>query len=547
MTTALTVAKSNFTLKLIAAALALSFAGISGLTSAANIPAGVVLAEKQELVRNNGSEPESLDPALAESVGANNLVRDLFEGLTAINNLGKIVPGVAESWKQSDTTTWVFKLRKNAVWSNGDPVTADDFVYSWQRFVNPKTASPYAATYGIFLLNGLEITQGKKQPAELGVKALDKYTLEVKTSTPVGFLPDLVSNLQLGPINKAAVEQFGKEWTKPGKLVSNGAYTLKDWQVNSKIVLEKNAKYWDAKSAVLNKVTYLPVEDGNADVKLFQSGENDWVYQLPPGTYDKLKNDYPKDIRNAPMLGLRYYSLNNTDPMMKDIRVRKALSMVIDRDILAQNVTADGQVPAYGVIVKGTNSAEVTAYDWAKWPMEKRVAEAKKLLQQAGIKPGSKIKFTYNTSEYHKKMAIFAASEWKTKLGLDVEMENMEFKVLLKKRHDGEFQIARNGWVADYNDATTFTTLLQCESDQNDNKNCNKKADELIHQANMSLDLNKRKGLMTEAAKLVMDDYPMIPLLQYTVPRLVKSYVGGYTQVNVMDRFRMKDLYIIKH
>lgn len=547
MTKVLEAAKSNFTLKLITAAVALSFAAVSGVSSAANIPAGVVLAEKQELVRNNGSEPESLDPALAESVGANNLTRDLFEGLTATDNLGKIVPGVAESWKQTDTTTWVFKLRKNAAWSNGDPVTADDFVYSWQRFVNPKTASQYASTYGIFILNGLEITQGKKQPAELGVKALDKYTLEVKTSTPVGFMPDLVSNLQLGPINKANVEKFGKDWTKPGKLVSNGAFTLKDWQVNSKIILEKNAKYWDAKSVVLNKVTYLPVEDGSADVKLFQSGENDWVYQLPPGTYDKLKNDYPKDIRNAPQLAIRYYSLNNSDPVMKDIRVRKALSMVIDRDILSQKVTADGQLPAYGVIVKGTAGADVTAYDWAKWPMEKRVAEAKNLLEQAGIKPGTKIKFAYNTSEYHKKMAIFAASEWKTKLGLEVEMENMEFKVLLKKRHDGDFQIARNGWVADYNDATTFTTLLQCDSDQNDNKNCNKKADDLIQQANMSLDPNKRKGLMTEAAKLVMDDYPMIPLLQYTVPRLVKSYVGGYTLVNAMDRFRMKDLYIIKH
>jgi oligopeptide transport system substrate-binding protein len=547
MTRILDAEKANFSLKLMTTAVALCLAGVSGLSVAANVPAGVVLAEKQELVRNNGSEPESLDPALAESVGANNLIRDLFEGLTASNNEGKIVPGVAESWKQTDATTWVFKLRKNALWSNGDPVTAEDFVYGWQRFVSPKTASPYANTYGTFLLNGLEITQGKKQPSELGVKALDKHTLEVKTSTPVGFFPELVSNLQLGPIHKAVVEKLGKDWTKPGNMVGNGAFTLKDWQVNSKVVLEKNPKYWDAKAVVLNKVTYLSVEDGNADIRLFQSGENEWVYQLPPGTYDKLKNDYPKDIRNAPQLALRYYSLNNTDPVMKDIRVRKAMSLVIDRDILAQKVTADGQLPAYGVIVKGTVGADVTAYDWATWPMDKRVAEAKKLLTEAGVKPGTKIKFSYNTSEYHKKMAIFAASEWKTKLGLDIEMENMEFKVLLKKRHDGDFQIARNGWVADYNDATTFTTLVQCDSDQNDNKNCNKKADELIQQGNMSTDPAKRKTLMTEAAKLVMEDYPMIPLLQYTVPRLVKSYVGGYTLTNVMDRFRMKDLYITKH
>ena len=271
------------------------------------------------------------------------------------------------------------------------------------------------------------------------------------------------------------------------------------------------------------------------------------VYQLPPGTYEKYKAELPKDIRNAPMLGLRYYGLNDKDPMMKDIRVRKALSMVIDRDILSSKITADGQVPAYSVIVRGTAGADVTTYDWAKWPMAQRVAEAKKLLAAAGVQPGAKIKFTYNTSEYHKKMAIFAASEWKSKLGLNTDMENMEFKVLLKKRHDGDYQIARNGWVADYNDATTFLTLVQCGSDQNDNKNCNKKADELILKGNQSLNPAERKKLFTQAAAMIMQDYPMIPLLQYTLPRLVKPYVGGYSTMNPMDRFRSKDLYIIKH
>lgn len=534
-------------LRMVAASVALALAGVSGAALAAKVPAGVQLSPKQELVRNNGSETETLDPAIAESVGANNLTRDLFEGLTATDADGKVVPGVAETWKQKDPTTWVFNLRKNAKWSDGTPVTADDFVYGWQRFLDPKTASPYASTYGTFVLNGLEVAEGKKKPTELGIKALDKYTLEVKTPYPVAFLPDVVSNLNLGPVPKAAVEKYGKDWTKPGKMVSNGAFVLKDWQVNSKVVLEKNPQYWDAKNVQLTRVTYLPVEDGYADVKLFQSGENDWVYQLPPGTYDKYKAEFPKDIRNAPMLGLRYYSFNNKDPLLKDVRVRKALSMVIDRDILAKKITADGQVPAYGVIVRGTSGADVTTYDWASWPMAKRVEEARKLLAAAGVKPGTKIKFTYNTSEYHKKMAIFAASEWKTKLGLDTQLENMEFKVLLKKRHDGDFQIARNGWVADYNDATTFLTLVQCKSDQNDNFNCNPKAEELIKQGNASQDAAKRKQLLTQAAKLVMEDYPMLPLLQYTVPRLVKSYVGGYSLKNPMDRYRSKDLYIIKH
>ncbi|MGQ0709136.1 MAG: peptide ABC transporter substrate-binding protein [Rhodoferax sp.] len=533
-----------FASRTLVAALAL---GLAGWASAATVPAGVKLHDKQELTRNNGSEPETLDPALAEGVPANNIIRDLFEGLTATDGAGAVVPGVAQSWKQTDTTTWVFKLRSNAKWSNGDPVTSEDFVYGMRRFVDPATASKYAATFGVFLLNGKEVVDGKKPVTELGVKAIDKYTLEVKTAYPVSFLPELVSNLQLGPVHKATVEKFGKAWTKPGNIVSNGAFTLADWQVNAKVVLSKNAQYWDAKNVQLTKWTYLPIEDGNADVKLFESGENDWVYQLPPGTYEKYATQYPKEIRNTPMLGLRYYSFQNTDPVLKDVRVRKALNMVVDRQILADKVTADGQVPAYSVIVKGTKSADVTAFDWATWPMDKRVAEAKKLLAEAGVQPGTKVKFAYNTSDYHKKMAIFVASEWKTKLGIEMEMEAMEFKVLIKKRNDFDYQVARNGWIGDYNDATTFLTLVQCDSDQNSHKNCSRKAEELIDKGNKEIDPAKRTKLMTDAAKLIMDEYPMMPLLQYTVPRLVKSYVGGYTSTNTMDRYRGKDLYVIKH
>lgn len=528
----------------VAAALALS---LSSLGLAATIPAGTQLADKQELIRNNGSEPDTLDPALAQGVPANNVLRDLFEGLTANDGAGKVVPGVAESWKQTDPTTWVFKLRKDAKWSNGEAITTDDFVYALQRFVNPKTASEYAASFGIFLLNGAEIVAGKKPPSALGVKALDKYTLELKTPYQVPFLPELLSNTQMGPVHKATVEKFGSEWTKPGRMVSNGAYVLTDWKVNSKIVLTKNPQYWDSKNVQITKESYLAVEDSNADVKLFESGENDWVQQLPPGTYDKYKAQYPKEIRNTPQIGLRYYSYNVKDPLFKDVRVRKALSMVIDRDILAKNVTADGQIPAYGVIVKGTDGADVTSYDWATWPMDKRVAEAKKLLAEAGIKPSTKVRFAYNTDPYHKKMAIFAASEWKSKLGLETDLEAMEFKVLIKRRTDGEFQMARNGWVADYNDATTFLTLVQCDSEQNNQRNCNRKAEAIIDQGNQAKDPQKRRTLLTQAAKMIMEDYPMIPLLQYTTPRLVKSYVGGYTDTNTLDRYRAKDLYIIKH
>jgi oligopeptide transport system substrate-binding protein len=515
--------------------------------AAAVIPAGTQLHPTQTLIRNNGSEPESLDPAIAETVGANNITRDLFEGLTANDADGKIIPGVAESWKQTNATTWVFKLRQNAKWSNGDPVTAQDCVYGIRRFLDPKTASKYATTYGVFLQNGKEVAMGKKPITEVGVKALDKFTVEIKTPFPITFLPSLLSNNNLGPLHQASVEKFGKDWTKPGNMVSNGAYVLKEWVVNRSVVIEKNPHYWDAANVQLTRVTYLGVEDGNADVKLFEAGQNEMVYQLPPGTYEEAKKKFPKDVKNAPMLGLRFYTLQTQNPVMKDVRVRKALSMVIDRDILAQKVTADGQSPAYGLIVKGMDGAAMDVYDWAQWPMARKVEEARKLLAEAGVKPGTKYVFSYNTSEYHKKMAIFAQSEWKTKLGINIELEAMEFKVLVKKRHDGDFQIARDGFIADYNDATNLLALVRCDSDQNNNKHCDRKAEEIINQAEQSDDPGKRKGMLTQATRMIMDAYPIIPLVQYSLPRLVKSYVGGYSLQNAQDRFRSKDLYIIKH
>ncbi len=527
-------------------AAALVAGGLSA-ARAAVIPPGTVLSPRQEMVRNNGAEPESLDPAFVESVNGAEIERDLFEGLTSTDHHSNVVPGVAESWKQVDATTWVFKLRRNAVWSNGQPVTAEDFVYAWRRFLDPKTAAKIASVYATYLFNGLDVVNGKKPVTDLGVRAIDKETLEVRTAGAVPFLPSVVSVAQYSPQPRATIEKFGKDWTKPANMVSNGAYVLKDWQVNSKVIVEKNPKYWDAANVQLTRVTFLCVEDGNADLKLYQSGEEDFMHQIAPGAYNALKAQYPGEMHNGPLYGLRFYGLNNTDPLLKDVRVRKALSMVIDREILSAKVTADGQAPLYGLAVKGLAGIAQTRYDWAEWPMDKRVAEARKLLADAGVKPGTHLKFVYNNSDYHKKMAIFAASEWKTKLGLETDMDSLEFKVLIRKRHDGDFQIARHGWVATFNDATVFLALVECGSDANDNRNCNKKADELIAQGNLQTDPARREALLTQAARLVMDDYPLIPLLQYSVPRLIKPWVGGYDDLNGMDRYRSKDFYILKH
>ena len=528
--------------------LTLTLAGaLAASAVAAVIPPGTPLSPKQEMVRNNGAEPESLDPAHTETVNATEIGRDLFEGLTSTDHQGNVVAGAAESWKQVDATTWVFKLRRNAAWSNGQPVTADDFIYAWRRYMDPKTASLSASVYAAYFQNGMDVVKGGKPLADLGAKALDPLTLEVKTPGPVPFLPGVMAAAQMAPVPRVTIEKFGKDWTRPANIVGNGAYVLKDWQVNSKVVVEKSPTYWDAANVQLTRVTFLCVEDASADLKLYQSGEEDFMESLPPGAYASLKAQYPAEMRNDLLLGLRVYSLNNKDPLLKDIRVRKALSMVIDREVLAGKITNDGQVPLYGLAVQGLAGAQPTRYDWADWAMDRRVAEARRLLAEAGVKPGTRLKFTYNNSDYHRKMAIFAASEWKSKLGLETDIDSLEFKVLIRKRHDGDFQIARNGWVFNVNDATTLLNLAECDSDFNDDHSCNRAADALIGQAKQLVDPAKRSALLSQAARMMADDYPMIPLLQYTAPRLVKPWVGGYGSSGGTNRYRSKDFYIVKH
>jgi oligopeptide transport system substrate-binding protein len=450
-----------------------------------------------------------------------------------------IKPGLALSWEMDpqDKKKWILKLRQGVKFHDGCDWNADVAKWNIVRMTDEKSPQFNAAQYARARSRTNNIDHAE---------VVDPYTLAIYTKQvdPVFYYNlayvFMISQCQLEK-DKNNYDEFAKHPSGTGPYMFSAAVP------RQRLEFVKNPNYWDKDHVQLTQVTYLPVEDENTDVKLFQSGDNDMTYQLPTGSYAKYRQQFPNDTRNSLVLGTRYYSFNNRDPLLKDVRVRKALSMVIDRDLLAQRVTADGQTPLYGLLPKGVSGADVSNYEWATWPMAKRVEEAKKLLEQAGVKPGTKLRFAMNTSDYNKKMAIFAASEWKTKLGLATDIESMEFKVLLKKRHDGDYQIARNGWVADYNDATTFLQLVQCKSTQNDNFNCSPKADALIQQASETVDQAKRKQLLTEAAKLVMEDYPMLPLLQYGLPRLVKSYVGGYSLKNPMDHYGSKDLYIVKH
>ncbi|ANJ86807.1 peptide ABC transporter substrate-binding protein [Pandoraea oxalativorans] len=515
---------------------------------AVTVPPNVGLASQQDMTRQVPAEVESLDPAHIESWTGNTIGLDLFEGLTRIDADGQVVPGVAKSWERKTSLTWSFTLRHDAKWSNGEPVTAVDFVYAWQRLVDPRTGSKYTILVE-FMKNAKDIIAGKAAPSTLGVRAIDAFTLEVTTDVPVAFFPELTAMAPLAPVNRNVIAKFGVSWTRPGNLISNGAYQLSDWQPNHRIVMTKSAKYWNAPHVVINKVTYLPIESDETAMRMYQAGQIDYSYSIPSGLFPQLSKQFGGELRGGQQLATYYYYLNNRDAALKDKRVREALSMVIDRDVLTTKLTQAGETPMYGLIPHGTKGARPFTPAWAGWPMAKRVATAKDLLRQAGYsdaKPLS-LTLTYNTNALHKKVALFAASEWRTKLGISTALENVEFKVLMKQRHEGKVQIARDAWFADYNDATTFFDLLRCGSAQNNLGYCNQQVDALVDEGNRQLDETARAVLLTRAHDMAMNETPLVPLFQFSASRLVKPFIGGYSLSNVLDMRASQDMYLIKH
>ncbi|PMS35036.1 oligopeptide transport system substrate-binding protein [Trinickia symbiotica] len=540
---------SRFTLFAAALAVLLSVSiRVPGAACAAEIPAGVELAPIQELNRQVPSEVESLDPAHIESWSANTIGLDLFEGLTRIDAAGHVAPGVAQSWMRTAPDTWVFKLRTDARWSNGQPVTADDFVYAWRRVVDPKTGSKYTILVE-FVKNAKAIIAGKAPPSSLGVRAVDSYMLEVKTEIPAAFFPELTAMATMAPVLRAAVEKGGDVWTRPGSLVGNGAYVLADWRPNDRLVAVKNDKYWNARHVAISKVTYLPVDDDQTAMRMYQAGQVDYTYRIPSGIHELIARQFGAELRRGLQIATYFYSMNNDDPAFKDERVREALSMVIDRDLLTSKLLQAGELPLYGLIAKGTKGALQFRPDWADWTMQKRVERAQALMREAGYSAAKPFSFTltYNTNDLNKKVALFVTSQWHTKLGVNARLENVEFKVLLKERHDGALQASRDGWFVDYNDAMSFFDLLRCGGVQNDQRYCNRRVDALVDEANRQLDDGRRTELLTEAHALAMRDYPLIPLFQYSADRLVKSYVGGYLPTNYVDMRASQDLYIVRH
>lgn len=517
---------------------------------AASIPAGVLLAEEQILTRNNGSEPQSLDPHKIEGVPEFNISRDLLEGLVINNPSGAVVPGVATHWENKGFKVWLFHLRKNAKWSNGEPVTAQDFVYSWQRLADPKTASPYQSYIQYAHINNIDtIITGKKPSDTLGVKAVNDHTLEVTLSEPVPYLIKLLTHPSMSPVNKNVVNRFGEKWTQPRYFVGNGAFKLKHWVVNERIVLEHNTAYWNNSETYINQVTYLPISSEVTDINRYRSNEVDITNNnMPIELFQKLKKEIPEQIHVDPYLCTYYYEINNQKAPFVDVRVRTALKLGLDRNIIVDKVKNQGDLPAFGYTPPYIDGAELQRPEWFTWTQEKRNSEAKKLLVEAGYSIDNPLKFSllYNTSDLHKKLAIAVAAIWKKNLGVEVKLENREWKTFLDARHQGNFDVARGGWCADYNEPSSFLNTMRSNSSNNTSHYKSATFDRLM-QNTLKAKTDKERFALYQQAEMELDkDSAMVPVYYYANVRLVKPYVGGYTGKDPLDNTYTKDLYIIK-
>ncbi|QIT29620.1 ABC transporter substrate-binding protein [Raoultella terrigena] len=518
-------------------------------TLAAQVPAGTALAEKQELVRNNGSEPSSLDPHKVESDVEFNIISDLFDGLVSVSPAGEIQPRLAAKWDNKDNTVWTFHLRPGVTWSDGTAITAQDIVWSWQRLVSPATASPYASYPGnMHIVNAQDIAQGKKTPDTLGVKALDDATLEVTLNQPnAAFLP-MLAHPSLVPIDKVLVSRFGEKWTKPEHMVTSGAYKLSRWVVNERIVAERNPRYWDNAATVINKVTYLPISSEAADVNRYKAGEIDIVFTLPINQFTQLKKTMGEQLNVSPQLATYYYEFNTTRPPFNDPRVRLALNMALDKDIIAEKVLGQGQRPAWLISQPDIGGVKLHNPDYASWPRDKRIAEAKKLLSEAGYNDSHPLVFNllYNTSESHQRVAIAASSMWKKNLGVEAKLQNQEWKTMLDTMHTHNFDAVRYAWIADYDDAATFLNNFRTGDSENTSQYSNPAYDEALRNAAKAPDVATRGKFYQQAEDLLGKDVPAVPVYHYVRTHLVKPWIGGFTP-DKLGYYFTRDMYIKKH
>lgn len=511
-------------------------------------PAGV----KQEVVFNNSSEPSSLDPGLMTDNVSGNVAFQIFEGLTVYDpKTLDAKPGVATKWDISaDVKTFTFTLRSDAKFSNGDPITADDFVYSWLRVIDPTVnagkPSPYAEKVTAYVQGAADFNAGKtKDASTVGIKAKDKTTLVVTLKDPTPYFLSVTSFYTLMPVSKTAVEKFGNNWTKPENFVGNGAFKISEWKDHDHITLVKNANYWDAKSVFLDKITLLPVDDDSTALAQFEKGENEWVRTIPASALANWKGK--PEYHNDPQLTTQYIAFNVAKKPLDDPRVRKALSQAIDRQAIVDKITKGGQQPAYTMVPPAFDGYNSGATKVGPAGLKTDVAAAKKLLADAGFADGKgfpKLTVIYNVNATHKAVYEFIQQQWKENLGIDVSVESQEFPVVIQNRQNKTYDISRDGWGGDYPDPNTFLgDLFTTGAGNNDPGYKNPAFDSLIKQASSTVDKAARNKLLGQAEKLIVeDDMPVAPLYYSVNLNLVKTWIKGM-DFNLLDFHYLKYVY----
>jgi oligopeptide transport system substrate-binding protein len=501
--------------------------GLSGCTTSSQSS-----VSGQVLRVSNGAEIETMDPHLATGVPEHRVLTACYEGLMRYDGkTGLAVSGMAERHEMSsDGLTYTFHLRHTAKWSNGEPVTAQDFEFSMKRIVDPKTASQFV--HMLFpIKNAQAVNKGQKLLAELGVKALDERTLKVELERPTAYFLQLLPHYTYAPVNKKLVETKGADWIKPENLLCNGPFQLSEVALQEKRVFKKNLHYWDVQNVHLDSLIFYPTDNLNTMTRKFQNGEVDWSVDIP---VTEITGYLGKpETKVAPILATYYYLIHTQKPPFNDVRVRQALAMSLNRKTLTEQVTQAGQVPAYSFVPPGTAS-----YGTFSPLVEENPEKAKELLKQAGFGSGGKpfpdVDLLYNTHDDHKRLALAIGQMWKNTLGVHVKPFNKEWKIYIEDKRIGNFNIIRAGWVGDYNDPTTFLEMWTTESEFNEAKWSNKEYDDLMARARQELDVQKRAGLLRKAEEILMKEVPIIPIYFYVSKHLVNPKLVGWFN-NLMD------------
>jgi oligopeptide transport system substrate-binding protein len=504
------------------------------------------LEKTAALRRGIGGEPGTLDPGAAADSFSLEVLGDLYEGLTAESVDGTVVPGVAASWTVDPTgTRYEFNLRHDARWSNGAPVRAQEFVNAWRRVVDPKQGSPVADNLRV--IAGAEaIIAGRAIPSSLGVSAPRDDLLAVVLTRPTPYFPQLLTHCSTFPVfsESAAKSHDSRTW------VSNGAYVLTSWTPGGTLQLSKNQTYWDRDHVRIANVIYIPLPDENAEWMRYRAGQLDLTQSVPAAALASIRTERPSELHVAPFLGTMYYAFNlRTAPFKNNVDLRKALVMAVDRRAILTAILPFGQKPAYGFVPNGTWNYQSQSWDWADTPDAKRIGEAQQLYAKAGYSRQAPLhlKLLYNSNPSIKQLAIAMAAMWKETLGIETELIDEEYRVFLDSRKDfSRWDVVRLAWVADYNDAGSFLGTFRTDSANDDSGYNNPQFNALVDEAERTADIQKRRAILESAERIMLADYPVIPIYFYSSKRLFKPYVQGETP-NPLNRLYSKHLTIEAH